>query len=309
MSSSRPKRISDTINYADMHHGRSAGSVLQSPLFKEAKNTLADHDHVADELDISIQQLSEEVDALSKEEERIRLILTIKEKKRNIDKMQQALVNDGKTSNSSSNSSRTFDHQKTSSDNDIQGTEHKSGKYMKIVDYIPKARNDEGEEYELGNGLKIKLKQSSKIKVEQVSPSQYIAASSKILTELIHSEWKNGNVDYQWILDYLTYQEKIGELGCRFTWASVMSYDDCYREQKETLRFKWGADNQHMSTLLLRERVSGNLPKKKENPAERGQAVCRNYNAQKGCSYTNCIFAHVCSICRSSHPCMDHPSA
>jgi len=67
---------------------------------------------------------------------------------------------------------------------------------------------------QLGSGVKRKL--------DSTTPAQWIVANSRIMAEYI-SEVSEFNIQ-----DYLAYTVKSGDLTQRFTWASVLSYDDEY---------------------------------------------------------------------------------
>ena len=41
---------------------------------------------------------------------------------------------------------------------------------------------------------------------------------------------------------YLRYTIKIGELNQKYTWASILLYDDDYRRRQAELDFPWGSD-------------------------------------------------------------------
>ena len=59
------------------------------------------------------------------------------------------------------------------------------------------------------------------------------------------------------VKQYLTYTEMIGELACRFTWTSVLLFDEEYRQRQAAVGFPWGTEAPHLSTVLLRDRQHG----------------------------------------------------
>jgi hypothetical protein len=50
---------------------------------------------------------------------------------------------------------------------------------------------------------------------------------------------------------YVKYTEMVGELAARFTWASVMIFDDEYRQRQAREKFSWGRDAPYLSTITL----------------------------------------------------------
>ena len=187
--------------------------------------------------------------------------------------------------------------------------------YLRIVDFLPAGVITSEEEVALGAGLTLKM--SSKPKLEKVSPSAWIVANSRILARLS----QDSSFDIQ---AYLRYSEMIGELGCRFTWQSVILYDDEYRQRQWVEGFAWGTSAPHLSTIILRERTgqqpvparggrrdtypTGQRATNSATAAGRKEA-CRQFN-RGDCSYgTACIYRHTCSTCGGQHPARDHPSS
>ena len=190
-------------------------------------------------------------------------------------------------------------------------------KYRKIVDFLPKYNHMSEDEIELGPGVFIKVGQGGKRKLENVSPAQWTVANSKILAEIIASvDDVEVGLLRNILNDYLSYTVKIGELATRFTWASVMYYDDDYRRRQAELSFRWGADSLHLSTIALKEREArsngnGNSNANgKQYKAKRDNATpsrhCGYYNYGKDCPYDNCKFLHSCETCGKNHKKVDH---
>lgn len=186
-------------------------------------------------------------------------------------------------------------------------------KPLLITDYISHAAQ-ECEEIELANGATLRLTSgTSKPKLSSVSPAQWIAANARILAELMgRGEVKDGGVQ-----DYLAYTVKVGELACRYTWASVLTYDNEYRTRQAAFKFRWASDSQHLSTVMLREkgaaqattsaRQAGSDPKGGRRRGPNGKEVCLQYNSSRGCQYgAKCNYEHVCAVCSGDHPRADH---
>jgi hypothetical protein len=180
-----------------------------------------------------------------------------------------------------------------------------NNKTKSVVDYIPRSATVHEDEIDLGNGVMFRVKGGSKPKLETITPAQWTVANSRILAEFI----KDGQRETQYTLDYLSYTAKIGELATRYTWSSVILFDDEYRQRQAEFGFRWGSDSPHSSALLLRERDSG----KKQQPRRGKQATtkdvpyCYNYNNGKTCQFGGeCRFRHCCEVCAGDHPKTQH---
>lgn len=77
----------------------------------------------------------------------------------------------------------------------------------------------------------------------------WMAANGRIMAELICS------ASQQDIMDYVAYTVKIGEMACRFTWASVLTFDNEYRSIQAAAGFQWRADTPYPSTVSLWEKA------------------------------------------------------
>ena len=176
-------------------------------------------------------------------------------------------------------------------------------KYKKIVDYIPVNNAVEEEEYPLGESIFLKVGAKSR-KLLNVTPAQWIAANTKILMEMI-AEMSSlpHQIASQVVHDYLVYTTKVGELATRFTWASVLLFDDDYRRRQAELDFRWGSDAPHLSMVVLKERpVNSKKPGEFKQPkaanAKSTSSHCGYFNQGKECPYgVDCKFPHVCAIC------------
>ena len=111
---------------------------------------------------------------------------------------------------------------------------HRPGavKVLRIADFIPGGAKTE--EIDLG-GATIKLKEGrSRLKLDQISPSQWITANARIMGQLRSS----GSLGPEEVTDYL---------------ADVVLYDNDYRECQAVYQFRWGSDSPHLATVHLRE--------------------------------------------------------
>ena len=174
--------------------------------------------------------------------------------------------------------------------------------YRRIVNFVPKAAHKTDEEIELVDGLSIKLNHNQKLKLEAVTPAQWVAANACILADILVTERATLTPNY--VLDYLAYTTKIGELATKFTWPSVMQYDDDYRALQHTYGFRWGSDTPHLSTINLEVRTKPKIAKK-DGGRDINKPVCRCYNSST-CTFQPCRFKHVCMECGGDHPKSSH---
>ena len=180
----------------------------------------------------------------------------------------------------------------------------KGENYLKITDFIPQGIIVE-EEMSIGGGVVLKLP-GARAKLEKVSPSAWITGNAKIMMAL------SDRHDFS-IKDYIKYTAMIGELGCRFTWQSVLVFDDEYRQRQHRDGFRWGSEAPHLSTVVLRDRP---LSSSKIQIGQRQRAmpsakkdICLQFN-RGACSYgLRCIYQHVCSTCGKDHPFVLHTSS
>lgn len=117
--------------------------------------------------------------------------------------------------------------------------------------------------------------------------------------------------------DYLKYTEMIGEIASRYTWQTILLFDDEYRHRQTKLGFSWGTDASHLGTVMLRDQDhSSFLPAVRQTsgtpfqrPSGNLREVCRKFN-RGGCSYgTGCLCDHLCAVCgHRDHGAKDHQS-
>ena len=178
-----------------------------------------------------------------------------------------------------------------------------------IVDYA----TDLGCSYDLSeqvlseqDGQSIIVKTGAKkLKLENISPAQWISANARIMAELL----RQGKLQQHQIPLYLSYTAKIGDLALRYAWQSVLAYDNEYRYLQANMQFLWGLDAPHLAKTRLRERVKRTAASTSSAKSNSQKPICKNYNS-KGCTYTACTYRHICSEqgCGKSHPQNQHKS-
>lgn len=152
------------------------------------------------------------------------------------------------------------------------------------------------------DGQSIVVKSGAKkLKLESISPAQWIGANARIMAELL----RLGKLQYGQIPYYLGYTAKIGDLALRYSWLSVLHHDNEYRFLQAQYQFDWGRDAPHLATTRLRERQTANSLSSK--PQSKKTPICKNYNT-KGCSFSSCSYRHICSEpgCGKSHSQLNH---
>lgn len=104
------------------------------------------------------------------------------------------------------------------------------GKPLRIVDFISRLIPNEEERLlstDNGTDTRLVLSLGSKVpKLSSVTLEQYSIANIRIFYELLSS---NRLLTLSDIRDYLSYSVKVYELTRKFTWESVLRYDDEYR--------------------------------------------------------------------------------
>ena len=121
---------------------------------------------------------------------------------------------------------------------------------------------------------------------------------------------------------WLAYTVKIMELSAKFSWPSVLQYDDEFRHIQAVYNYPWSFDSHHFHTVTLEPLVLAPKPSLGKtsqvssvfaNYSSDGRVICRNFNRLKGCTLYECHFAHQCNrkvngkACRQSHPSHSHP--
>jgi hypothetical protein len=166
-------------------------------------------------------------------------------------------------------------------------------KYRSIVEYIPKGARqsaESAEEHEMAPGIVLSLSGGKRIKLDSVTPAQWVSANACILADIL----KRDNPGPHTAIDYMSDTTKIGELATQFTWKSVIQFDDQYREKQHEFKFRWGSDTPHISTVKLIPRHPANLgpsityDKGKKSAGgdsqnRSGMPVCRYWNRNETC--------------------------
>ena len=211
------------------------------------------------------------------------------------------------------------------------------GKALRIIDFVSRIRPAEDEKVlSYDNNCKLALiLQDTKPKLSSVTIEQYNIANLRIFYELLFSGKLSTLLHVQ---EYLSYAIKVLELATKYTWQSVLQYDDEFRILQHTYGFSWSTDHSHLHEVVLIPRWAAKLPRGlghgtgassskndsflglagNKGPAimthlSSGSEICRMFNSRKGCQKSPCKFTHACNrkvgsqACGKSHQGFLHP--
>ena len=210
------------------------------------------------------------------------------------------------------------------------------GKALRIVDFVCRIRPSEDEKVlSQDNNCRLTLTlQDTKPKITSISVEQFNIGNLRIFYELLFSGKLSTLRDIQ---EYLSYAIKVLELATKYTWESVLLYDDEFRILQHTYGFSWATDHSHLHEVVLMPRWAAQLPRfykqghisstsynsessNKGLPSNAvshlasGSEICRLFNSRKGCQKAPCKFSHVCNrkvgsqACGKAHPGFSHSS-
>ena len=86
-----------------------------------------------------------------------------------------------------------------------------------------------------------------KRKLESLTVAQWTVANTRIMHRLISSKQL---VSYA-IKSYLTYTVKVMQLCTRYTWVSILRFDDEFRQLQAFYQVPWTYDSNHLRTVYL----------------------------------------------------------
>ena len=192
----------------------------------------------------------------------------------------------------------------------------KGERVLRIVDFVDKivTNTEDRTISDLGNTKLVISSGPKKPKLESLSIAQWVVGNTRIF----HSLLSSGKLPFaQDVQHYLAYTVKIMELSSKFSWPSLLQYDDKFRHIQAVYNYPWSFDSHHLHTVILEPKryaggksTSGSAP---ANFSPDGRVICRNFNRVKGCSLADCHFAHVCNrqvngrACGLAHPSHSHP--
>ena len=146
-------------------------------------------------------------------------------------------------------------------------------------------------------GVTFTMAGQRKVPYEKIRLNQYMEGSLSVLRTAIIEE----SLSTSQVIDHVNYLIQIARFANSFEWASVLRYDELYRQQQQKLGFRWGTSSPILMQTQLRlhqSPVTGNTAQSKKTVP-----VCRKWNSRMGCSMANCSYTHTCLVCASA----DHP--
>ena len=212
------------------------------------------------------------------------------------------------------------------------------GKPCRIVDYVSRLLPQDDRRVlssEDGQARLVLDCGTKKVKLESVTIAQWNIANLRIFHHLINLGRLSTPTA---VREYLAYTVKILELSTKFSWSSVLRYDDEYRTLQHIYGYSWSQDHSHLHEVILRplptpsapgasassqqgQRASGgnsNVPHSSSSIFAThtidNAVICRNYNTVRGCSRETCHFRHACNrkvggnACGREHPGCNHNS-
>ena len=177
-------------------------------------------------------------------------------------------------------------------------------KYKDITEYLGPV--DTGEHVvDSADGTQVVFRTGPrKPKLETVSPMQWCAANLKIMVDLLRER----TLTQRSVMDYIAYTIKVAELANKFTWLSVLQYDQTYRRMQQMHQFRWASDSPHLTSVYLVPRVTvAKGPSVKAPRPHKTAPICRNFNRGE-CAFSDCKYQHICSLpnCGKPHPQSSH---
>ena len=206
---------------------------------------------------------------------------------------------------------------------------YKNSKALHIVDFVCNDRDPrESQESVLTNNVEEDIQilcrrgpSHKKTTLSEVSHIQWTLANARIQNAMIN----DGSINTpQGIQDYTSYTAYITRLAAKYSWQSILIFDDEYRVAQDLEKFRWGTDCSFLRAMFLEGnsvRGQTNKPQannRSDNPnrlgmpknGKKGGQICHNFN-YKQCKYgDSCKFRHVCLVrgCGALHRVTQHDS-
>lgn len=126
----------------------------------------------------------------------------------------------------------------------------KGEKVLRIIDFVDKiVTNTEDKTItDLGNTKLVISSGPKKPKLESISIAQWVVGNTRILHNLLSSGKLPSPQNVQ---HYLAYTVKVMELSSKFSWPSVLQYDDEFRHIQAVYNYLWSFDSHHLHTVIL----------------------------------------------------------
>ena len=184
----------------------------------------------------------------------------------------------------------------------------KETKAFLITDYIVTFINEDETEEDKPREEKTQTR-AKRVNLDTVTPTQWSAANSRIMYELMRS----GELrDLKQVTEYLDYSCLVMDYAQLYEWQSILKFDDQFRRAQSISKFSWSSEPSH--SLVMHLRALPPRPGKKTarpKPKEQGQEFCRSFNHTGSCKFgPTCRHKHLCMVpgCNKNHPLVQHPT-
>ncbi|KAL9952390.1 hypothetical protein ACROYT_G039640 [Oculina patagonica] len=161
---------------------------------------------------------------------------------------------------------------------------NKGERVLRIIDFIDKLvpNTDEHTISEVGSTKLLVSFGTKKPKLDSISLAQWVIGNTRIFHTLLQLGKLPSQEDVQ---HYLAYTVKVMELSTRFTWASVLKYDDEFRHLQATYQYPWNYDSPHLHTVLLEPVLAHSQTKPLSKPngsIGSGSSIFANFTQEDG---------------------------
>ena len=196
----------------------------------------------------------------------------------------------------------------------------KGERILRTIDFVDKTvtNTEDSTISDLGSTKLVISSGPKKPKLESLSIAQWVGGNTKIFHHLLASGKLPSPQDVQ---HYLVCTVKVLEFSTKFSWPSVLQFDDEFHHFQAVYNCPWSFGWHHLHTVILEPLVvaskfsPGKITQGSStfaNFSSDGRVICRNFNQAKGCTLYECKVTHVCSrkvngkACGQSHPSHSH---
>lgn len=188
------------------------------------------------------------------------------------------------------------------------GTDRYATKKRNVPDYISSVnRPDANTTLTLG-GVEFTSSTLRKVPHDKLSWAQYMEGALRIMRAMVTED----GAQLDTVMDYVNYLIQISTFAQSFPWVNVLQYDRVYRDEQCANGFRWGSGSAFLMASHLQKPAPSPTdirPKKKAPQTidpKSGKTICLKYNGTQGCDLVGCRYAHVCKLCFSNHPEVQH---
>jgi hypothetical protein len=170
-----------------------------------------------------------------------------------------------------------------------------SGKTVRIASFLPEKVKDRLQRkrreklvFSEGRDGHLSLQHNEEDNLH-ISPTEWGAANMRLMNYLL----ENGQLLRSEVEFYMAYTMQVFELADSFEWASVMRFDNRYRELQTQHGFTWGDMRLAMQLNLLTPRAPQGLGTRKGPKSSPKETLCKKWLLSGG---TSCPFGDSCKF-------------